>query len=144
MTRRKTVATAVVLLAVVVAVLLLLSRCSSGKTISGSGSTASIVGDWRVTYGAPAVVTIARSQTGYTMVAKTPVRVVTSTCDLPPGTLIATFAADGADSFAGQHGLWNISDCTLAQQTTVTFTLHRDGHLSEVLGNGDRRNLTRA
>ena len=146
MTRRKTLATAIVLLAVVVAVLLLLSRCSSGKTISGSGTAArgSIVGDWRVTYGAPAVVTIARSQAGYAMTAKTPVRVTTASCDLPPGTLIATFATDGADSYTGQHGLWNISNCTFAEQTNVTLTLHRDGHLSEVLGNGERHNLTRA
>lgn len=77
------------------------------------------------------------------MTAKTPVQVTNASCNLPPGTLIATFAANGADSYTGQHGLWNISNCTFAQQTTVTLTLHRDGHLSEVLGNGERHNLTR-
>lgn len=143
-TRRKGLTVATVLVAVVVAILLLLSRCSTASSIAGRGSTGSIVGDWRVTYGAPAVVTIAGSQAGYAMRSKTPLRVTTASCDLPPGTLIATFAADGADSYTGHHGLWNVSNCTFAQQTNVTLTLHRDGHLSELLGNGERYNLTRA
>lgn len=146
MTLRRTVASVAILLALLVAVLLLLSRCSTGQSISGIGSSAggSIVGDWRITYGAPAVVTIARSPAGYTMTAKTPVRVTGGSCDLPPGTLIATFAAEGRGSYTGQHGLWIRSNCTFYQQTTVTVTLHRDGQLSEVLGNGETHNLTRA
>src|SRR4051794_29100311 len=99
--RRRAVITLVV---VVVAALLLLSRCS--RSVAGRGSLATIVGDWWVTYGAPAVVTITRSDGGYLMTAKTPVRVATKTCDLPSGTEIATFKARTDGSFAGQHGLW--------------------------------------
>lgn len=140
-TVRKTLVAAAVLVVVLVAMLLLLSRCS--RSIAGRGSVGSIVGDWWVTYGAPSVVTIRRSHAGYVMTAKTPVRVTTGTCDLPSGTVIARFAANRGGSFTGRHGLWDPSTCAFAQQTTVTLTLLRDGRLTELIGNGERYDLTR-
>ena len=131
----------ITLVVVVVAALLLLSRCS--RTVAGRGSLATIVGDWWVTYGAPAVVTITRSHGGYLMTAKTPVRVATKTCDLPSGTEIATFKARTDGSFAGQHGLWNPSNCVFAEHTGVTLALHGEDHLAMLIGNAQRYELTR-
>jgi hypothetical protein len=137
--RAGSVAVAVV---VVVAALLMLSRCS--RSIAGRGSLATIVGDWWVTYGSPAVVTIKRSHAGYVMTAKTPLRVEAKTCDLPSGTVVATFAAHSGASFKGQHGLWNPSNCVFAVNTTVTLTLHRDDRLTELIGpTRERHDLTR-
>lgn len=81
-----------------------------------------IVGDWSVTYGAPAVVTMSRSSTGYTVTAKSLIRVVGASCDLPTGTVLATFSGSGT-SYSGRHGLWFPSDCSFASWTPINLTL---------------------
>ena len=90
---------------------------------SSAADTDPYEGDWDVTYGAPGVVTIKRSGDTYTAVAKTPIRVVTAGCSLPPGTTIFSFSADQVDgSFAGEHGLWSVTDCSFARQAPLKVT----------------------
>jgi hypothetical protein len=81
-----------------------------------------ILGDWNVTYGAPAVVTISSAGAAYTVTAKSPVRVTGGSCDLPPGTVIATFSGSGK-SYSGRHGLWQMADCSFGQWTALILTL---------------------
>jgi uncharacterized protein (DUF2147 family) len=86
-----------------------------------------IVGDWNVKYGAPATVTMTLAGGVYSETAKTPVRVTGGTCDLPTGTVIATFRQTGPSTYAGQHGLWATGTCTFAKWTDTTFNLNSDG-----------------
>lgn len=86
-------------------VLSLIATVLSSMGVSRVGSTAAaattadpIVGDWNVTYGAPAVVTMTLSGGVYTVTAKTPVQVTGSSCDLPVGTIIATFSSTGSNT----------------------------------------------
>jgi hypothetical protein len=72
-------------------------------TRTAAGGSRGIVGDWRVTYGAPAVLTISLDGSTYTAKAKTPVRVTGSSCDLAPGTIIATFSATAAPTAPIAH-----------------------------------------
>ena len=97
-----------------------------------------LVGEWNVTFGAPATVTIARSADGsYTMTAKTPLRVHTSqSCDLAPGTLIANISGT-APSYAGKIGLWNVANCQFVGWNAITFTLG-DGTIDLADANGER------
>jgi hypothetical protein len=96
-----------------------------------------IVGDWNVTYGAPAVVTMTLSGGLYTVTAKTPVEVTGATCFLPVGTTIATFSSTGPNAYSGQHGLWYISDCSFGYWDPMTLTLSSDGNtLTAVLAGG--------
>ena len=99
--------------------------------LSGGAASAApdpIVGDWKVTYGAPATVAMTMSGGQYTETAKTPVRVTGSSCDLPAGTVIATFTQIGAGSYAGKHGLWSTTNCGFAGWTDATFNLSSDGN----------------
>ena len=102
-----------------------------------------LVGDWNVTFGAPATVTIARVGDGsYTMTARTPLRVHTSaTCDLAPGTVIADFSG-AAPTYAGRLGRWNVDSCQFADWSPTTFTLG-DGTLDTTLADGERFVLVR-
>lgn len=97
-----------------------------------------LVGDWNVTFGAPATVTIARAADGsYTMTAKTPLRIHTSeTCDLAPGTLIANFSGN-APTYTGKIGLWNVANCQFVSWNPTTFTLGDDA-IDLGNGNGER------
>ena len=97
-----------------------------------------LVGDWNVTFGAPATVTIARSADGsYTMTAKSPLRVHTSqSCDLAPGTLIANISGT-APSYAGKIRLWNVANCQFVGWNAITFTLG-DGTIDLADANGER------
>jgi hypothetical protein len=91
-------------------------------------TTDPIVGDWNVTYGAPAVVTMTLSGGVYTVTAKTPVQVTGSSCDLPIGTVIATFSSIGGNAYSGQHGLWHTSDCSFGTWDPMSLTLSSDGN----------------
>lgn len=103
-----------------------------------------IVGDWNITYGAPAVVTMSISGGVYTETAKSPVRVTTSSCDLPSGTVIATFSSAGGNSYSGKHGLWSTTNCSFAYWTSLKLTLSSDGRtLTSVLGNGETPTFTK-
>ena len=96
-----------------------------------------IVGDWNVTYGAPAVVTMTLSGGVYTVTAKTPVRVTGSSCDLPIGTILATFSSIGGNAYSGQHGLWYTSNCSFGFWDSMSLTLSSDGNtLTGVLAGG--------
>ena len=116
--------------------------CSVGLSPVGAGRAAAatpdpIVGDWNVTYGAPAVVTVTLSGGLYTVTAKTPVEVTGATCYLPVGTTIATFSSTGPNTYSGQHGLWYTSDCSFGQWDPMTLTLSSDDNtLTAVLAGG--------
>jgi len=104
-----------------------------------------IAGSWNVTYGNPAVVTMTLANGVFTETAATPVRVVGAACDLPAGTVIATFSATGPLTYVGQHGLWNVADCSFAFFTPITLTLSADGAtLLGRLGNGETVSFTRS
>jgi len=113
-------------------VTLLLSAAS--PAVAATATTDPIVGDYNVTYGAPAVVTISISGNVYTITAKSPVRVTGSSCDLPPGTIMATFSGSGS-SYSGQHGLWHTGDCSFGRFTSISLTVS-GSTLSGVLGEG--------
>jgi hypothetical protein len=109
---------------------------SSGDALA-TATRNPIVGQWKVTYGAPAIVTMTLSKGVYTEKAKTRVRVVGSSCYLPRGTRIATFHLVRKNHYSGRHGLWYTSNCSFAYWTSLRLTLKRGGKkLSGVLGNG--------
>jgi len=81
-----------------------------------------------VTYGAPATVTITLAGGMYTEIAKTPVEVTGSSCDLPVDTIISTFTQTGQGTYAGKHGLWFTSNCSFATWADVTLTLTAGGN----------------
>ena len=100
---------------------------SHGVAASATARSHPVVGNWKVTYGAPAVVTMSLSGRVYTETAKTSLRVVGSSCDLPAGTVIATFHSTGGRTYAGRHGLWSTSNCSFAQWTKWSLKLSRNG-----------------
>ena len=98
----------------------------ASPTPTASAATASAVGplgNWDVTYGAPAVVSITQSGSLYTIAATTTVNVEGSKCYLPAGTDLATFSATGPGTYSGRHGLWSTANCSFASWTPTTFTL---------------------
>lgn len=108
-----------------------------GEVTAATAASDPIVGDWNVTYGAPAVVTMTLSNGLYTVTAKTPVQVTGATCFLPVGTVIATFSSTGPNTYSGQHGLWYISNCSFGEWDPMTLTLSGDGNtLTAVLAGG--------
>src|SRR4051812_21885811 len=113
--------------------------------LAGCGHSAdpnTVLGVWKVTYGAPSEVTImATGDHAYAMTAKTPVTVVQSTCRLPVGTTIARFSGNGP-SYSGQHGLWNTQSGPLAQQTARARRVTGSDRAVEWLGNGEARTWT--
>jgi hypothetical protein len=120
----------------------LLSACGSPSR-STTTASASVVGAWNVTYGAPSAVNIEATGThAYTMTAKTPVTVVGSSCQLASGTVIATFSGNDA-SYTGRHGLWNQATCAFVRWTTLSVTLNGTTAI-EKLGNGEVHLLTRS
>jgi hypothetical protein len=74
-----------------------------------------LVGSYKVIYGAQSVVGIDGSGGGYTVTAKGPLHwklpvnapAGTPTCDLPDGTIIATFSLTSGTTYVGQHGSWD-------------------------------------
>ena len=100
-----------------------------------------IVGNWTVTYGALATVTMTLSGGVYTETAKSKVRVVGASCDLPAGTIIATFAQTGTGTYVGQHGLWYTNDCAFAYWTSVSLKLG-DGGLKRAAALGEGEHVT--
>jgi hypothetical protein len=77
-----------------------------------------LVRNYNVTYGAQSVVSIAGGDGGYTVTAKGPLHwkvpgsaAGTGTCDLPDGTILATFSLlNGSQTqYQGQHGSWDKS-----------------------------------
>ena len=124
-------------LAVIVSVLCGVGFLPVAVATAEAGTSDPIVGDWNVTYGAPAVVTMTLSNGVYTVTAKTPVEVTGATCFLPVGTVIATFSATGPNTYSGQHGLWYTSDCSFGYWDPMTLTLSSDGQtLTGVLAGG--------
>lgn len=104
---------------------------------SADASPDPIIGDWNVTYGAPATVTMTLAGGVYTETAKTPVRVTGSLCDLPAGTVIATFTQIGPGAYAGQHGIWRVINCSFLHWENMTLSLNSDGNaLTAFLGHG--------
>lgn len=68
---------------------------ASGANVSAAPNSDPIVGDWNVTYGAPATVELSQWGGEYTETAKTPVRVTGASCDIPAETVTATFKQTG-------------------------------------------------
>jgi hypothetical protein len=86
-----------------------------------------ITGDWNVTYGAPATVTITLAGGMYTESAKTPVLVFPGTsCYIQPGIAIATFTQTGPGAYAGHARLWSENTCATGATTSVTLALSSD------------------
>jgi hypothetical protein len=108
-------------------VLIALAALLSSRT-GASAAPDPIVGDWNVTYGAPATVTMTLSGGVYTETAKTPVRVTGASCDIPAGTVIATFKQSGVGSYTGKHGMWSTANCAFGNWTDTTFSLSSDGN----------------
>ncbi len=107
-----------------------LAPVSQASTRARAPSTVTdpIVGDWdRTSGGAPAVATMTLSAGVYTEKAKTPWRVEGASCDVPPGTTIATFQKVGIRAYAGQHELWYLSNCSFDKWASMTLTLSTDG-----------------
>jgi hypothetical protein len=100
-----------------------------------------IVGDWNVTYGAPAVVTMSGSGGAYTETATSRVRVTGSSCDLLSGTIIATFSGSGS-TYSGQHGLWFTNNCSFDKWVSLSLTLNGN-RLNGVLGDGETVTFTK-
>lgn len=98
-------------------------------TAGATGPDPGLVGDWAVTDGSPSVVTISFADGTYSVTAKSPVHVISSACDLPAGTLLATFSGSGG-SYSGQHGLWSTADCTFSRWTPITATFDGSGQLT--------------
>lgn len=120
------------LLARVIPLLLIVTMLPAVFLLWNNGTAAAatsnpIVGDWDVTYGAPAVVRMTLDGGVYTETARTPVEVVGSSCELPAGTVIASFSETGPGTYAGQHGLWFVNDCSFDTWADATFTLSSDG-----------------
>ncbi len=95
---------------------------------SADASPDPIIGDWNVTYGAPATVTMTLAGGVYTETAKTPVQVTGSWCRLPPGTVIANFTQTGPGTYAGQHGMWFVINCAFHHWADMTLSLNSDGN----------------
>jgi hypothetical protein len=81
---------------------------------SGAVEVDKLVRNYNVNYGAQSVVSIDGSGGGYTVTAKGPLHwkvpgsaAGTPTCDLPDGTIIATFSVQAATTYVGQHGSWD-------------------------------------
>jgi Bacterial Ig-like domain (group 3) len=110
-------------LAVIATVFCSVGLSPVGAVRAAAATSDPIVGDWNVTYGAPAVVTMTLSGGLYTVTAKTPVEVTGATCFLPIGTTIATFSSTGSNTYSGQHGLWYTSNCSFGQWDPMTCTL---------------------
>jgi hypothetical protein len=62
-----------------------------------------------------------------TVTAKSPVQVTGSSCDLPTGTVIASFRQTGPGTYAGQHDLWLVSNCSFSSWTAITASLSSNG-----------------
>jgi hypothetical protein len=102
---------------------------TSADLSSPAAADGPITGDWNVTYGAPATVTITLAGGTYTETAKTRVLIIPGvSCDLQPGTAIATFTRTGLGTYAGQADLWSENTCTIYGTTSMTLALSSDGN----------------
>ncbi len=81
-----------------------------------------LLGDWDVTIGPAAVVTITRGADGYIVTTKTTTGALNSTCAAPPGRVAATLSGTGP-SYPAQHALVNPRTCTFVQWVPATYTL---------------------
>jgi hypothetical protein len=76
-----------------------------------------LVRDYKVIYGAQSVVSVNGGDGGYTVTAKGPLHwkvpqgapAGTPNCDVPDGTIIATFSLTVGSIYQGQHGNWDKS-----------------------------------
>lgn len=103
---------------------------SEAATVAATPTASSdpLVGTWTVDYGDPTVVYITESGGTYTITegqgGTEPVGV---SCDLPPGTKIATFSAAGPDTYSGQQGTWRRNgtnvDCSFTGWVKTTLKL---------------------
>ena len=94
-----------------------------------------VVGNYNVNYGAQSAVTITGSGGGYTVTAKGPLHwkvpqstpqgaaAGNATCDLPDGTVIATFSLASGTSYVGQQGNWDKS-CQFLQWGRLDLQLN--------------------
>ncbi len=81
-----------------------------------------LLGDWDVTIGPPAVVTITRGADGYVVTTKTSTGAVNAKCTAPPGQVVATFAGTGP-SYPAQHALVDPLTCKFVRWAPATYTL---------------------
>ena len=108
---------------------------------TSQGGAGSIVGIWKLSYGNPqavdpywpplvGVAEISLSGGTYTEKTTTPTEFmgIRPCGTLPVGTVLATFAKDGANSYSGQYGLWNNKTCAFASWRPFGLTVSGDGN----------------
>jgi len=100
----------------------------SGGAVAAAAAADPIVGDWNVTYSAPATIAMTLANGVYTETAETPVEIGASTCALPVGTVLSTFTQTGPGTYSGQHGIWSTTNCALETPIGMTATLSGDGN----------------
>jgi hypothetical protein len=112
------------------------STAASGSTPSTSphspkpsATGGPISGDWQVTYGATATVTITLAGGVYTESAKTRVQIIPGvSCYPQPGTAIATFTQTGPGAYTGHAYLWSENTYTIDGTTSMILALSSDGN----------------
>ena len=110
------------------------------------GTSANLVGTWKVTYrGGPAVAEIRSTAAGrYSMIAKTPWALVGgSSCQIPAGTALQTFAGHGR-SYTGQISIWSSSGKTCSfTHSYGPVSLRLNGNTAIESDGGEVLTLTR-
>ncbi len=114
-------------------------------TSAGSPVTADVdglAGSWNVSYSDGTPVTITFADGRYTVTAEAAMRLSDTSCDLPAGTVTATFTGSGG-SYTGQSGSWLAADCSFLG--SVPMTIKAEGaHLVASLANGGHQIFSRA
>src|SRR5579859_3935220 len=100
-----------------------------------------LVRNYNVIYGAQSVVSISGGDGGYTVTASGPLHwkvpgsaAGTGTCDLPDGTVIATFAISGTQ-YVGHHGIWDAS-CQFVTWGSMVLNLNGSLLSGNYIGGG--------
>ena len=128
-TRRGILALAVVLTVVAVAVSGTVHRAAAAPLFAGDP----IVGDWTTSVnGVTETVTISPSGAQFNVVLTT-VLVVSSSCVVSPGTLVANFGSTGGSGYSGTVANWDPANCPYGG---VPFTLGLNGDTLNALING--------
>jgi hypothetical protein len=83
---------------------------TSAAAATPAGASADpLVSQWTVDLGDPSVVSIAPSGSGYAITIVDESESMGADCDLPGGTVFATFTASGTDTYSAKEGTWSRS-----------------------------------
>ena len=92
-----------------------------------SGATAA--GDYAVRYGTDGRVTVRASGSNYTASVSSPFSIEGATCQLPAGTVIASFSG-AATPLTGSHSWFNGTTCLYGGTTGSAVQVNTDGTLT--------------